>query len=113
MFCFCLLFRHLGRVSWKTSSNPSTNRIQYPILYVVKITLLRLPLICSFYLLDPAILTSSIYGSMQNDGDIKIVVGDNVDKIVLDDSKDVLLEVIIRVSRQSQRPTSLLVFSAM
>ncbi|RWR83946.1 protein disulfide isomerase-like protein 1-4 [Cinnamomum micranthum f. kanehirae] len=28
-----------------------------------------------------------------NDGDIKIVVGDNVDEIVLDDSKDVLLEV--------------------
>lgn len=30
---------------------------------------------------------------MQNDGDVKIVVGDNFDEIVLDESKDVLLEV--------------------
>jgi protein disulfide-isomerase A1 len=29
----------------------------------------------------------------QNDGDVKIVVGDNFDEIVLDESKDVLLEV--------------------
>lgn len=30
---------------------------------------------------------------MQNDGDVKIVVGNNFDEIVLDESKDVLLEV--------------------
>ena len=30
----------------------------------------------------------------QNDGDVKIVVGNNFDEIVLDESKDVLLEVI-------------------
>lgn len=30
---------------------------------------------------------------MQNDGDVKIVVGNNFDDIVLDESKDVLLEV--------------------
>lgn len=29
----------------------------------------------------------------QNDGDVKIVVGNNFDEIVLDESKDVLLEV--------------------
>ena len=29
----------------------------------------------------------------QNDGDVKIVVGNNFDDIVLDESKDVLLEV--------------------
>lgn len=38
---------------------------------------------------------------MQNDGDVKIVVGDNFDEIVLDESKDVLLEV-------SCNPTSIL-----
>lgn len=32
---------------------------------------------------------------MQNDGDVKIVVGNNFDEIVLDESKDVLLEVWI------------------
>ena len=32
---------------------------------------------------------------LQNDGDVKIVVGDNFDDIVLDESKDVLLEVAI------------------
>lgn len=31
--------------------------------------------------------------SQQNDGDVKIVVGNNFDDIVLDESKDVLLEV--------------------
>jgi hypothetical protein len=30
---------------------------------------------------------------MQNDEDVKIVVGKNLDQIVLDESKDVLLEV--------------------
>lgn len=30
---------------------------------------------------------------MQNDEDVKIVVGNNFDDIVLDESKDVLLEV--------------------
>lgn len=30
---------------------------------------------------------------VQNDGDVKIVVGNNFDEIVLDESKDVLLEV--------------------
>lgn len=30
---------------------------------------------------------------IQNDGDVKIVVGKNFDEIVLDESKDVLLEV--------------------
>ena len=30
---------------------------------------------------------------LQNDGDVKIVVGDNFDELVLDESKDVLLEV--------------------
>lgn len=30
---------------------------------------------------------------IQNDGDVKIVVGNNFDEIVLDESKDVLLEV--------------------
>ena len=34
---------------------------------------------------------------MQNDGDVKVVVGNNFDDIVLDESKDVLLEVIIFV----------------
>lgn len=38
---------------------------------------------------------------MQNDGDVKIVVGDNFEEIVLDESKDVLLEV-------SSNPTSIL-----
>lgn len=32
---------------------------------------------------------------IQNDGDVKIVVGNNFDEIVLDESKDVLLEVPI------------------
>lgn len=32
---------------------------------------------------------------IQNDGDVKIVVGNNFDEIVLDESKDVLLEVYI------------------
>jgi hypothetical protein len=31
--------------------------------------------------------------TIQNDGDAKIVVGKNLDQIVLDESKDVLLEV--------------------
>ncbi|XP_057760633.1 protein disulfide isomerase-like 1-3 [Arachis stenosperma] len=31
--------------------------------------------------------------NIKNDGDVKIVVGDNFDDIVLDESKDVLLEV--------------------
>lgn len=31
----------------------------------------------------------------QNDGDVKIVVGNNFDEIVLDESKDVLLEVCL------------------
>jgi hypothetical protein len=30
---------------------------------------------------------------MQNDEDVKVVVGKNLDQIVLDESKDVLLEV--------------------
>lgn len=30
----------------------------------------------------------------QNDGDVKVVVGNNFDEIVLDESKDVLLEVL-------------------
>ncbi|GAB2276755.1 Protein disulfide isomerase-like [Dionaea muscipula] len=34
----------------------------------------------------------------KNDGDVKIVVGKNLDDIVLDESKDVLLEVVISVS---------------
>jgi len=33
------------------------------------------------------------YEITQNDGDVKIVVGNNFDEIVLDESKDVLLEV--------------------
>lgn len=33
------------------------------------------------------------YVFKQNDGDVKIVVGNNFDDIVLDESKDVLLEV--------------------
>lgn len=36
-----------------------------------------------------------MHGLGQNDGDVKIVVGDNFDEIVLDESKDVLLEVVI------------------
>lgn len=40
------------------------------------------------------------------------MVGDNFDAIVLDESKDVL-EVMISVSGQSQRPTSLTLFSIM
>lgn len=32
---------------------------------------------------------------LQNDGDVKIVVGNNFDDIVLDESKDVLLEVAL------------------
>ena len=35
---------------------------------------------------------------MQNDGDLKIVVGNNFDDIVLDESKDVLLEVLIKTN---------------
>lgn len=35
---------------------------------------------------------------MQNDGDVKIVVGNNFDEIVLDELKDVLLEVYIEQS---------------
>lgn len=34
---------------------------------------------------------------MQNDGDVKIVVGNNFDDIVLDQSKDVLLEVLLKM----------------
>jgi hypothetical protein len=34
----------------------------------------------------------------QNDGDVKIVVGNNFDEIVLDESKDVLLEVELWLS---------------
>ena len=37
---------------------------------------------------------------MQNDGDVKIVVGNNFE-IVLDESKDVLLEVIIKENTYS------------
>ena len=40
---------------------------------------------------------------MQNDGDVKIVVGDNFDEIVLDESKDVLLEVYIYVTMTKVR----------
>lgn len=40
---------------------------------------------------DASIPTSLF--SKQNDGDVKIVVGNNFDEIVLDESKDVLLEV--------------------
>lgn len=36
----------------------------------------------------------------QNDGDVKIVVGNNFDEIVLDESKDVLLEVIQQNNNQ-------------
>lgn len=35
------------------------------------------------------------FDHMQNDGDVKIVVGNNFDEIVLDESKDVLLEVLV------------------
>lgn len=34
-----------------------------------------------------------MYWLIQNDGDVKVVVGNNFDEIVLDESKDVLLEV--------------------
>jgi protein disulfide-isomerase A1 len=34
-----------------------------------------------------------VFWLTQNDGDVKIVVGNNFDEIVLDESKDVLLEV--------------------
>lgn len=42
---------------------------------------------------------------MQNDGDVKIVVGDNFDEIVLDESKDVLLEVYIYITINNVRTT--------
>lgn len=35
----------------------------------------------------------------QNDGDVKIVVGNNFDEIVLEESKDVLLEVSILINK--------------
>ncbi|KAK6136298.1 hypothetical protein DH2020_029962 [Rehmannia glutinosa] len=41
------------------------------------------------FLLDSELTIDSI----KNDGDVKIVVGDNFDEIVLDESKDVLLEI--------------------
>lgn len=37
------------------------------------------------------------FDHMQNDGDVKIVVGNNFDEIVLDESKDVLLEVLVNL----------------
>ncbi|CAH8336017.1 unnamed protein product [Eruca vesicaria subsp. sativa] len=36
---------------------------------------------------------TSLYNQTQNDGDVKIIVGNNFDEIVLDESKDVLLEI--------------------
>lgn len=45
---------------------------------------------CFFHLVN---IYHSFLTRWQNDGDVKIVVGDNFDEIVLDESKDVLLEV--------------------
>ena len=41
---------------------------------------------------------------IQNDGDVKIVVGDNFDDIVLDESKDVLLEVLLQYHSPFDQP---------
>lgn len=53
-------------------------------------------------------LLLAIYDFIQNNGDVKIVVGDNFDEIVLDESKDVLLEVKICINGHPQIPFSLI-----
>lgn len=95
--CFCNyicetaihFIRHLGRILWKTSSNHSINQTQFPRMWVFAGSFNLI----NFYV--NALITFSPIFMLQNDGDIKIVVGNNFDDIVLDESKDVLLEVVI------------------
>lgn len=48
---------------------------------------------CLVLLIPPLTVLSLCGGAAQNDGPVTIVVGNNFEKVVLDPTKDVLLEV--------------------
>ena len=79
----------LGRISCKTSLNPFISRIHFQSQWFVDFSIQAVWFVDWFF---PLIFLS--FTNKQNDEDVKIVVGDNFDDIVLDESKDVLLEVL-------------------